>query len=88
MQLLPTAVYLLCFAGSAFCAILLIRSYRYSRTRLLFWTALSFAALAANNLLLLVDLVFLPKVNLLAFRQLSSLAAIAVLLYGFIFETE
>jgi hypothetical protein len=86
--MLPAAVYLLCFATSVLCAILLVRSYIRSRTRLLFWTALCFAGLAANNLFLFVDIVVFPTVDLLPLRHLSTLAAIAVLLYGFIWETE
>jgi len=88
MEILPAAVYLLCFAASLLCVILLARSYIRSRARLLFWSALCFVGLAANNLFLFVDLVMLPMVDLLPLRHISTLAAIAVLLYGFIWETE
>jgi hypothetical protein len=88
MEILPAAVYLLCFATSLLCVILLVRSHVRSRARLLFWSALCFVGLAANNLFLFVDLVMLPMVDLLPLRHLSTLAAIAVLLYGFIWETE
>jgi hypothetical protein len=88
MEILPAAVYLLCFATSLLCVILLFRSYIRSRSRLLFWSALCFVGLAANNLFLFVDLVMLPMVDLLPLRHLSTLAAIAVLVYGFIWETE
>lgn len=88
MDILPAAVYLLCFATSLLCVILLVRSYVRSRARLLFWSALCFVGLAANNLFLFVDLVMLPMVDLLPLRHLSTLAAIAVLVYGFIWETE
>jgi hypothetical protein len=88
MEILPAAVYLLCFATSLLCVILLFRSYIRSRSRLLFWSALCFIGLAANNLFLFVDLVMLPMVDLLPLRHLSTLAAIAVLVYGFIWETE
>lgn len=88
MEAVPAAVYLLCFATSLFCVILLARSYFRTRTRLLFWTALCFVGLALNNLFLFVDLVILPEVDLLPLRHLSSLGGVAVLLYGFIRETE
>ncbi|NJO34381.1 MAG: hypothetical protein HC869_15885 [Rhodospirillales bacterium] len=88
MDILPAAVYLLCSATSLLCVVLLVRSYLRSRARLLFWSALCFVGLAANNLFLFVDLVVLPLVDLSPLRHLSTLAAIAVLLYGFIWETE
>lgn len=85
----PAAVYLLCLAASATCAGLLARAYLNSRSRLLLWTAISFGFLALNNLLLVADLVvFVTQVNLLPYRQASAAAAIAVLLYGFIWEVD
>ncbi len=82
------AVYVLCFLTSAVCAALLVRSYLRSRTRLLMWSAACFTLLALNNLLLVVDLLVLPAVDLSLLRSLSSFAAVATLLYGFIWETE
>ena len=56
--------------------------------RLLLWAALSFVCLAVNNLFLVGDKVVFPNLDLLAMRQLSAVAAIGVLLYGFIWEAE
>lgn len=84
----PSLVYSLCLAASAFCAYLLLHTWRRSRTRLLFWTALGFVALAVNNLFLVGDLVLFPTVDLWFMRQAASAAAVAVLLYGFIWEAE
>jgi len=42
----------------------------------------------ANNLLLFIDLVLLPRVDLQWARSLSALAAISLLLYGFIWEAD
>ena len=76
-----TVAYLLCAITSALCAVLLVRAYLASRTRLLLWSALCFVFLAANNLLLFTDVVVLPtEVDLLPLRQLSSIAAVSVLL--------
>ena len=86
--LAPKLVYLLCLATSLVCAGLLARAYRRSRHRLLLWCALSFALFALNNLLLVADLVIFPAHNLWVWRQLSAGAALAVLLYGFIWERE
>ena len=45
--------------------------------------------LALNNLLLFVDVVIFPvEVDLLPYRQLTSLLAVGVLLYGFIWEAD
>jgi len=49
-------VYILCTATSILCAVLLFRSYRASRTRLLFWSSLCFMGLAVNNVMLILDL--------------------------------
>ena len=88
MQIFPPTVYLLCLATSLLCAILLIRSYRRSRTKLLLWSALCFVGLAANSIFLFADAVLFPAANLVPLRHLSSLAAIAILLYGFVWEAE
>jgi hypothetical protein len=85
----PPAVYLLCAITSLVCLALLTRSYLRTRSRLLLWSALSFVGFAANNLLVFVDLILLPTdVDLLPYRALTSLAAIGILLYGFIWETD
>lgn len=85
----PTVVYLLCFATSATCALLLGRSYRRSGARLLLWSTACFALLALNNLLLVIDLVLLTEATDLALpRQLTAAGAVAVLLFGFIWDME
>jgi hypothetical protein len=84
----PASVYLLCFLTSAACALLLARSYRRNGARLLFWSALCFLFLAANNLLVTVDLLVLPHVDFRLARYLLALAAVAVLLFGFIWDLE
>ncbi|MBF6570073.1 MAG: hypothetical protein IVW54_14485 [Candidatus Binataceae bacterium] len=88
MRLLLTIVYLLCIATSFVCMLLLMRSYRATRNRLMFWSFLCFVGLAANNLLLFIDLVIFPNVDLRWLRNLTAFAAVAVLIYGFIWDTE
>jgi hypothetical protein len=88
MHAFAPAVYLLCAVTSTVAMLLLLRSYRQNRTRLLLWSALAFVALAVNNCLLFVDIVLLPDISLLPLRDLTSLAAAAALLYGFIWETD
>ena len=87
-ELGPSLVYTLCLIASALCGFLLLQTWRRTRTRLLFWTALGFAFLAVNNLFLVADLVLFPTVDLWAWRQAASAAAAGVLLYGFVWEAE
>jgi hypothetical protein len=75
-------VYALCALTSIVCVVLLFRGYRASRTRLLFWSSLCFAGLAVNNLLLLLDRVIVPQVDLSLWRGGTALIALIVLLYG------
>ena len=84
----PASVYLLCFATSAACALLLARSYRRSGARLLFWSGLCFLFLAANNLVVIFDLLVIPDVDFRLARYLLALAALGVLLFGFIWDLE
>ena len=89
MQYLAHVVYLLCLATSLVCMLLLVRGYRRSRTSLLLWSALCFVGLALNNLLLFLDVVIFPvEVDLLPYRTLTLLGAVAVLLYGFVWEAD
>lgn len=87
-EVLPSAVYLLCFLTSTACAILLARSYARTRLRLLLWSAICFGLLAANNLTLVVDLLLLPETDLRLLRHGFALGAIVVLLIGFVWEGE
>lgn len=87
-ELFPTIVYVLCFLTSTACALLLARSYLRTSASLLLWSAVCFALLAANNLVMVVDLVVLPDGDLRLERALLSLAAVAVLLFGFIWDLE
>ena len=84
----PAAVYILCFLTSSACAFLLARNYLRTGARLLLWSALCFLLLAGNNLVVVVDLIVLPQVNLGVLRLALSLAAVMVLLFGFVWDLE
>ncbi|MDB5897056.1 MAG: putative rane protein [Ramlibacter sp.] len=82
-------IYALCALTSITCCVLLWRSWRASRARLLFWSALCFGALSVNNLLLVLDRVVLPReVDLSTHRLLAALAAVLLLLFGLVWEEE
>jgi hypothetical protein len=88
-EIFATIVYLLCFLTSLACAWLLGRSYRQSRTRLLLWSSICFGFLALNNLALVLDLVVWPtSVDLRLARLALALAAVASLIWGFVWEVE
>jgi len=89
MEIVKSSVYFLCFATAVFCTVLLARSYLRTRIRLLLWAMLCFVLLTINNVTLFFDVVVFPtQVNLLPIRHLSTLAALGVLLYGFIWDAD
>jgi hypothetical protein len=85
---MATVVYALCALTSLACAVLLLRGYLRSRARLLLWSGLCFAGLAANNVILLVDKRVVPAIDLSLWRSLPALAGVAILLYGLVWETR
>lgn len=87
-EFFPTIVYTLCFLTSTTCAALLARSYKRTGARLLLWAALCFLLLAANNFVVILDLLVLPAVNFGQVRLILSLSAVSVLLFGFIWDLE
>jgi uncharacterized membrane protein YqjE len=88
MQAMESIVYLLCVLTSLGAMWLLLRSYRENGSRLLLWSAIAFIGFALNNLLLFVDVVLLPDLDLRPLRVLTNFAGVAVLLYGFIWEVD
>ncbi len=84
----PLLIYLACVAASLVCAALLARAYFRARTRLLLWTAVAFGFFAANNMLLALDMVVLPDVDLYLWRQAAAGLGLASLLYGFVWDAR
>jgi hypothetical protein len=83
------AVYVLCALSSIACAVLLLRGYGRSKSRLLLWSGLCFVGLALNNGLLVVDRVlFATTLDLAIWRQVPATAGIALLLYGLVWDAE
>ncbi len=81
-------VYILCALTSGSCAVLLLRGYRKSRARLLFWSGLCFAGLALNNILLVVDVRVVPTIDLSFWRTVPALIGVWLLVYGLVWETR
>lgn len=88
MSTIESVLIVLAALTSLSCTVLLFRAYAAAGVRLLFWSALCFVFLSANNILLFVDLVVLPDLDLREYRLSASLIGVLFLLYGFISETE
>ena len=82
------AIYLLCAGTSFGCAVLLFRAYAATRRRLLLWSALCFTALTGNNVLLILDRIVFPDVDMLTARLLLALGALLLMLYGLVWESD
>ena len=85
---MATAVYVLCALAACACTWLLARSYARSRVRLLLWSAVCFAGLALNNIVLFIDKVVAPDIDLSAWRLVPAAVGLAALVYGLIQEAE
>jgi hypothetical protein len=81
-------IYSLCALTALGCAWLLLRGYGRSRYKLLLWSGLCFAGLTLNNLLLVIDKVALPEIDLSMPRTLVALLAMTVLLFGLIWDSD
>lgn len=88
MGSLSVALYMVAILTSLACTVLLFRAYVLGKARLLLWSALCFVGLTVNNLLLFIDLLLLPDVDLRPVRLGATLVGLLFLLYGFIWEAE
>ena len=77
-------VYLLCALTSAAISVLLWRGWRDSGAPLLKWSALCFAGLFLNNVLLVVDTRVVPGQDLSVWRTVPAVIGIAWLIYGLV----
>jgi hypothetical protein len=83
------AIYILCALTSILCAVLLLRGYRATRTRLLFWASVCFGFLALNNVILYFDLVILPpQIDLFWYRNVAALIGMLALVFGLAWESR
>ncbi len=89
METFKVILFLLALLTSLACTVLLYRSFRQTRLKILLWSALCFVCLTINNLLLFIDLVLLPaSIDLRGLRHAAALVGMLFLLYGFIHESE
>lgn len=79
-------VYILCGLTSSLCAALLWRRFVSTRQSLLFWSFGCFVCLALSNILLFVDIIVLPAIDLSVLRSSIGLIGLGMLLYGLILD--
>ena len=87
-EVLPVAIFALCLLACVVCAFLLLRGYARGGARLLLWTGACFALLSINNLMVILDIVVFPTLDLQGWRHAASLLAVSVLLIGLVWESE
>lgn len=86
---IPEGIYLLCAMTSLVAAGMLLRQYRRSRTRLLFWSFVGFAGLAINNVMVYIDLVtFATGADLSLARAAVGATAMLSLVYGLVWQAR
>jgi len=85
---MASLVYGLCALAALLCAWLLLSAFRRNGYRLLLWSGLCFVGLTLNNVLLVVDKLLLPDVDLSLARSATGLGAVLLLLYGLTLEAD
>jgi hypothetical protein len=67
---------------------MLLRGYGRSKVRLLFWAGLCFIGLMIENIMLYFDVVVYPGIDLAIWRKIPGLLAMAVLVFGLVWESK
>jgi hypothetical protein len=88
MEGMEGAVYILCGFTALLCSVLLMRGYWNSQVRLILWSACFFLALAVENIILFVDLILVPDIDLSIVRNSTALSGVLLLTYGLIWENR
>lgn len=81
-------VFVLCALTAFACTGMLLRAWLRSRARLLLWSALCFAGLTANNVLLVLDRLVFTSVDLSSWRLGLALLAVLLLVTGLVLEDD
>ena len=85
---MAAVIYALCAITSFVAAALLWREYRRTRYRILFWSALCFAGLTVNNVVLVLDRFVYTDIDLTLLRLTAAAVAMLLLLFGLIWESD
>jgi hypothetical protein len=81
-------IYTLCAVAALVCAYLLLRTYSRSKYKLLLWSGICFIGLSLNNTILVLDKLVFPTYDLSVWRSSFALTAMAILLYGIIWDAD
>lgn len=79
-------IYALRALTTLLCAVLLLSGYARAKQRLLLWSGLCFSGLALSNVLVFVDLVLVPHLDLFRWRLVTAMVGMGFLMYGLIWE--
>jgi len=79
-------VFGLCALTSLLCATLLLRSYARGRVGLLLWSGLCFGCLFLSNIMVIVDRLVVPSVDLSLVHMGLTLIGLGLLIHGLIRE--
>ena len=85
---MASVIYTLCALTALACCVLLWRAWSANGYRLLFWSALCFAALSVNNVILVLDTLVFVDVDLGVWRLGAALVAVLLLLFGLVWEED
>jgi phosphatidylserine synthase len=86
--MMAALIYSLCALTCLAAFGLLLRAWRATGHRLLFWSALCFAGLSINNILLVADKLVFLSVDMTTARLMAALVSVLLLLFGLIWEEE
>jgi hypothetical protein len=81
-------IYALCALTSVTCAVLLFRAYLRAGSRLLLWSSLCFVGLGASNVLLVLDRIVFPNIDLQPLRLWAALVGFLLIVFGLIWEKD
>ncbi|HTX42603.1 MAG TPA: DUF5985 family protein [Acidobacteriaceae bacterium] len=85
---MSAALYLLSILTTLACSVLLLRAWFRVRNGLLLWSALCFAGLTLDSVLVFADMVLFPAVDLFTWRLLSVALSISLLIFGLVWERQ
>ena len=85
---MAAVIYSLCALTCLACVVLLFRSYRRTRSRMLLWSGLCFVGLTASNFFLVLDRLVFPLIDFSTARLAAAFVGLLLLLYGLIWEGD
>ena len=88
MDFIKIALYSVAILTSLGCTVLLARGYRERKYSLLLWSAICFGFLTLNNVLLFVDMLLVPDIDLRLWRLVAALTGVLSMLYAFVWDSE